>query len=204
MNVIAIVQKPSIIREGTAKVIKENIPNTKVFCFDQGTTQNIKIKGKLPNILITNVDSGKGLDLIDYYISKNVKVVVWVLEYNTNLIKELLKRNIFGYFYNGMISQELIIGIRTIISGNFYIHPTLIFEWGKRFEYNRPSKILTKREWEVLQEIVAGLTNEKIAKKIGTAKKTVDNHIVSLMRKLDVHDRTSAAIHAIKMGWVKL
>jgi DNA-binding NarL/FixJ family response regulator len=59
---------------------------------------------------------------------------------------------------------------------------------------------LTSREAEVLQLLADGLSNRRIARTLGIAEKTVKNHLAAVFTKLDVHDRTQAAVYAIRAG----
>ena len=65
-------------------------------------------------------------------------------------------------------------------------------------------KTLTKREIEVLKAIAAGLLNKEIATNLGISERTVKNHISNIFKKIDVADRTQAAVFAIKNNIVKL
>ena len=61
---------------------------------------------------------------------------------------------------------------------------------------------LTKREMAVLRGIGAGMTNSKIAFALGISPQTVRTHVASILRKLAVHDRTQAAVLAVRHGWL--
>ena len=63
---------------------------------------------------------------------------------------------------------------------------------------------LSPREMEILQYITRGMSNKKIAHRLGISHQTVKNHMTSILRKLGVEDRTQAAIYAIRHGWVRL
>ena len=63
---------------------------------------------------------------------------------------------------------------------------------------------LSPREMEIVQYITRGLSNKMIAHRLGISHQTVKNHMTSILRKLDVEDRTQAAIYAIRHGWVRL
>ncbi|WP_313560738.1 response regulator transcription factor, partial [Ruminiclostridium cellobioparum] len=56
----------------------------------------------------------------------------------------------------------------------------------------------TTREIEVLKLIAEGMINKEIAKNLYISEKTVKNHISNIFKKLDVNDRTQAAIYAFK------
>lgn len=64
--------------------------------------------------------------------------------------------------------------------------------------------ILSPREREILQYVALGYSNKAIAERLGISEQTVKNHMTAVLRKLDLSDRTQAAILAIRRGWVRL
>ena len=62
---------------------------------------------------------------------------------------------------------------------------------------------LSQRELEILTLIARGNMNKEIARILGLSTHTVRNYTVSILRRLDVDDRTSAAVLAISRGWIK-
>src|SRR4051794_10597460 len=65
-----------------------------------------------------------------------------------------------------------------------------------------PPDRLTPREREVLQLIGRGYANKRIALELGLSEKTVKTHVSHLLSKLGVTDRTQAAVHALRAGWL--
>ncbi len=62
---------------------------------------------------------------------------------------------------------------------------------------------LSARETQILQYVTDGMSNKEIAHKLGISQQTVKNHMTSILNKLNVKDRTQAAVTAIKNGWVQ-
>jgi DNA-binding NarL/FixJ family response regulator len=67
-----------------------------------------------------------------------------------------------------------------------------------------PYAPLSPREMEILQYVTRGMSNKEIAVRLGISHQTVKNHMTSILHKLDVEDRTQAAVYALRHGWVRL
>jgi DNA-binding NarL/FixJ family response regulator len=63
---------------------------------------------------------------------------------------------------------------------------------------------LSPREMEILQFVTHGLSNKEIAVRLRISQQTVKNHMTSILKKLNVQDRTQAAVTALRHGWVRL
>lgn len=63
---------------------------------------------------------------------------------------------------------------------------------------------LTPREMEILELVVQGMSNRKIAYHLGISHQTVKNHMTAILRKLGATGRTEAAVCALRRGWVPL
>ena len=61
---------------------------------------------------------------------------------------------------------------------------------------------LSSRETQVLELAAGGLSNKEIAEYLEITGQTVKNHITSILRKLDVNDRTHAVTIALRKGWI--
>lgn len=63
---------------------------------------------------------------------------------------------------------------------------------------------LSPRELEILQFVTNGLSNKEIASRLNISQQTVKNHMTSILKKLNVQDRTQAAVTALRHGWVRI
>lgn len=63
---------------------------------------------------------------------------------------------------------------------------------------------LSQREMEILQFVTYGLSNKEIATRLAISQQTVKNHMTSILKKLNVEDRTQAAVTALRYGWVRI
>jgi two-component system NarL family response regulator len=99
-----------------------------------------------------------------------------------------------------MTSEELIAAIRAVHAGKSHIPPAI----AQRLAERMGTEELTPREFDVLEQIVRGLSNKDIATELEISEATVKTHINNLLSKLGVTDRTQAATAALQRGIVTL
>src|SRR5437879_6101399 len=63
---------------------------------------------------------------------------------------------------------------------------------------------LTTRELEILKLLASGMANKQIAYQLSISEKTVRNHVSNMYEKLNVYDRTQAALYAVRKGLIEL
>lgn len=108
-----------------------------------------------------------------------------------------------GYQLKDIEPDELINCIRKIMSGENQLHPKatshLLANLSNK-ESNKRNLLeqLTKRELDVLKEIARGKSNKEIASTLFITEKTVKTHVSNLLAKLELADRTQAALFAVK------
>ena len=105
-----------------------------------------------------------------------------------------------AYLLKGMTSEELIAAIRAVHAGKSHIPPAI----AQRLAERMGTEELTPREFDVLEQIVRGLSNKDIATELEISEATVKTHINNLLSKLGVTDRTQAATAALQRGIVTL
>jgi len=115
-------------------------------------------------------------------------------------IYRALKAGAKAYLLKGMTTDELITAIRVVHAGRSHIPQAIAEKLAERMGVEE----LTPREMDVLEQIVAGMSNKQIADELGVSEATVKTHINSLLGKLGVTDRTQAATAAIRRGIVTL
>lgn len=73
----------------------------------------------------------------------------------------------------------------------------------KLIDNYKKEDILTRREKEILIEVMKGLTNRNIAEALYISENTVKNHLRNIMEKLQMNNRVQAATYALQEGWLK-
>jgi len=98
-------------------------------------------------------------------------------------------------------NPKLVETLETLIMAQRHKKP-LAQSYPNKFSFNLsgPENHLTPREMEILALVGKGLTNKEIAQQLFIAERTVKSHLTSILRKLDLSDRTKAAIYAINQG----
>lgn len=189
--------------DGTISVIAE--VNNGVECMEQLLSVH-------PDILLLDINMPvmNGIEVLQEIKKKNISVKVLVLTVH-NEVEYLLKAvdiGVDGYIMKDAESAELKNAINCIMQGETYIQPSLVPALNSRLVSRDIDKekinSLTKRELEVLIEVANGLFNKEIATSLNISERTVKNHISNIFKKIDVSDRTQAAVFAIKNNLIKL
>ncbi|WP_339149422.1 MULTISPECIES: response regulator transcription factor [unclassified Sutcliffiella] len=109
-----------------------------------------------------------------------------------------------GYQLKDVEPDQLIESIRAVHRGESQLHPKVTSHVMSHFSRGVGNKTLhedlTKRELEVLAEIAKGKSNKEIASALFITEKTVKTHVSNILAKLEVADRTQAALYAVKHG----
>jgi DNA-binding NarL/FixJ family response regulator len=111
-----------------------------------------------------------------------------------------LQAGVRGYILKDMPREHLLQAIRAVHQGQRFLPPEL----ATRLAEQMNQTALTPRELEVLALIARGMTNKEIANSLGITEGTVKAHVVNLMQKLEVADRTQAVTLAIRRGILRI
>ena len=115
-------------------------------------------------------------------------------------IYKALRAGARGYLLKDMLREELLDAVRAVHAGMRRIPPAVAVRLAERM----PGRELTARERDVLQLIVAGKSNKEIASALGLTEGTVKGYVNTMLDKLEVTDRTQAAVAAVRRGIVRL
>ena len=98
-----------------------------------------------------------------------------------------------GYVLKEAGQDEVVAAIRTVAAGGAVVGPGVA---GRLLDRPPPGSALTPRESEVMALLARGRSNPEIARELGLSLKTVQNHVSSVLAKLQVRDRTQAVLRA--------
>ncbi|MEJ7537254.1 response regulator [Staphylococcus hominis] len=127
-----------------------------------------------------------------------IKVLVLTSYVDDEYVMSAINEGADGYEIKDVEPQKLIATITKVLNNEKIIHPKAKNVIDAMHEKPHFNNKLSKREMEVLKEIVKGKTNKDIAKSLFVSEKTVKTHVSHIFNKLQVSDRTQAAIYAIE------
>ena len=189
--------------DGTISVIAE--ANNGVECMEQLLSIHPDIL--LLDINMPNLDGLQVLNIIKTQ-KMDCKVIVLTIHNEIEYLIKAIDFNCDGYILKDSDFDTLKNAIMTVYEGQTYIEPTLVpllnVRLAERDLMKDKSKELTRREVEVLKMIASGSSNKEIASTLSISERTVKNHVSNIFKKIDVSDRTQAAVFAIKNDIIKL
>jgi NarL family two-component system response regulator LiaR len=119
-----------------------------------------------------------------------------------------IKAGALGYLLKDAAPEELIQAIREAAQGhsslNHAVARRLLSEFSRDRDSKPPSEPLTDRENEVLRQVAMGLSNERIADVLCISEATVRTHVSNILFKLNLSNRTQAALWALREGVASL
>lgn len=189
--------------DGSIKVISE--ANDGEECLEM-------LKTVVPDILLLDINMPKknGLDVLAAIKKQkiNTKVIILTVHNEVDYLIKAIDLGVDGYMLKDLPSSELMKAIDSVFKGEQYIQPDLIPLFNNRLISRDidSAKVdsLTSRETEVLILIAKGMFNKEIADSLDISERTVKNHISNIFKKIEVADRTQAAVFAIKNNLIKL
>lgn len=160
-------------------------------------------------LLDLNMPKIDGLEVLRRIQEKNMHIKSIVLtEHNEpEYILKIKDLGAAGFVVKDSEVPLLIEAIHTVAKGGTYIQKELAESVYYSNFSNDPDadKILslTSREHEIIREIANGLLNREIGEKLHISERTVKNHVSSILKKLDLNDRTQVAMFAVKHKMVE-
>lgn len=200
-----------IIREGLKNILSRNpiINIAGEFTGNGELFSNVdRIK---PNLLFIDISTkdDKTLKAISKIKILNSKMLIVALSDNIeDAVSIVLNENLNGIFLYDFKVEELYRGLAEIITKGSYIQESIrkkMYNYDQSIR-NEKYKInsLTKRELEILVHVANGMFNKEIATSLNISERTVKNHLSNIFKKIEVSDRTQAAVFAIKNSIVNI
>jgi len=205
---VMLVEDHSMISEGLKQLLELEKDIKVIAGFPDGRSAVEQYPKVRPDVVLMDINLPvlNGLEATELIrkTDPQAKIIMLTIHHDREYLLRSLDLGAMGYILKDADSRVLVEAVRSVFNNQTYIQPSMAKELVSEYKRiksgtpDRPESFLTKRELEVLRLLTKGMLNKEIAKTLYISEKTVKNHISSIFRKLDVQDRTQAAVYAIR------
>ncbi len=202
---LLLVDDHPLVAQGLQAVLRHEA-GLELAAFATNGRDAIRLAGEVePDMLLVDLrlagESGLGVIRALRARRPSAKCVILTSSTVAREVREALEIGVDGYVLKEALPEELLAALKRVGGGRKHYDPkvleTLIqSESGAA----RLLRGLTGRELEVLRELAAGRSNKHIGRRLFITESTVKKHIGSILAKLDLEDRTQAALFAFQNG----
>lgn len=209
---ILVVDDHVVVREGLSALL---IPRNGMEVIGEavdGAEAVEKAHSLNPDVILMdlNLPVKSGVEAITEIIEENSDARILVLTSfdEESKLSAAIEAGALGYLSKNSSTEELFHAVRGVAMGALSISPSATQTFLRDFRKpNIPSQsklsYLTERELDVLRALGKGHSNQEIAEELNIEKTTVRSHISRILNKLDLDNRTQAALYAVEMGLVQ-
>ncbi len=171
-----------------------------------GTEGITLAKEHLPDVMLMDLlmESGNGIEATKEILTfhPTCKILILTSYYDEEQVFPALEAGAFSYLLKTLPAQKIAEAVRDAVNGQATIAPKVTDLMMKKL---RPKNRmlhddLTEREIDVLKCLGDGLSNQEIGEKLFIGVKTVKTHVSNILAKLELTDRTQAAVYANRHG----
>ncbi len=211
-----------VFREGLRKVVEAEGRFRVVAEAGSGDAAVIEARRWRPDVMLVDVNMPTldGLQVVRLVRAElpGTKLILLTAFHDEEQMIRAYRMGASAYFPKDVDPDALLSAVDKVLEGSYVVMGSVFSADGLRqWLASRLSSIaplgappedvylpLTWREMEVLQNLADGSSNKEIARRLDISEQTVKNHVSSVLRKLNVADRTQAAMHAVRQGWVRV
>jgi two-component system, NarL family, response regulator LiaR len=205
---IVIADDHAVVREGLEAILSAQPDMTLVGIATNGVevialAENLKPDVILMDLVMPQLD---GLAAIRAIIAArpDARILVLTSFADDERVFPAIKAGAMGYLLKDTPREGLLQAIREVAQGQVSLHPTIarrmLREINQPSDRPAPPETLTERELETLRLIARGLSNQEMATVMGIHENTVAKYVSAVLAKLQVANRTQAALYALRMG----
>ena len=219
---VLIVDDHPLFREGLRHVLESEEDFNVVGEADTGEMALREVRRYRPDVVIldVNMPALDGLQAARRIREEmdGTRVMLLTAFHDDEQMLRALRIGVSAYYSKDVPPGELVAALRHVCQGQFVVQGRAMTadqlgSWLTRRlgsaagEHLLPEDVcvpLTSREMEVLQCVAHGMSNKEISRQLRISEQTVKNHMSAILRKLNVADRTQAAMYAVRHGWVRV
>jgi DNA-binding NarL/FixJ family response regulator len=208
---VLLVDDNELVRQGVASMLAKAEDLTVVGEAKTGREAIETARKELPDVVLMDV---RMPDMDGLEATRRIKeersrtaVIMVTMHDNPAYLREAVRAGAAGYLLKDVSKDDLIDAIRQVATGGAFIESQMLkgmlSEMKPGAAAPSGARNLTKREREILALVAEGLSNREIADKLVLSPETVKSHVAAILEKLNVSDRTQAAIYAVRNGLVE-
>lgn len=215
---ILLVDDQPLFREGLATLLNIHEDVTVIGEANNGQEAVALTAAHQPDVVLMDVRmpvlDGVAATRILQQEQPHIPVIILTTFDDDEYVFEGLRAGAVGYLLKDVSSQKLIEAIKTAVRGETFLQPSVaakvVAELNRMTSQDTPPPAaaqplvepLSDRELEILQILASGASNREIAQQLFIAEGTVKNHVTNILGKLNVRDRTQAALKAKELGLI--
>ena len=199
-----------VIRSGLVSLLADE--DVEIVAEAKNGDQTVELaKQHRPDVVLLDIrmESSDGLESLET-LRREVpesKVVMLSTYDNPTYVARAVALGATDYILKGSDRETLLAAIRAAADGTGPVASGLLHKVATTMKIRKkpedPKSTLTKRELQVLRHIALGLSNKEIGQSLGISVETVKEHVQNILRKIEVSDRTQAAVWAVRQGLVE-
>lgn len=207
---ILVVDDQTLVREGIATILSFQ-PDLEVVGQAEDGIQAVELARQYkPEVVILDMKmpNQDGLSTIPKLKALNpaIRILILTSFAESDRVYEAIKAGALGYLLKDTTRTQLMQSIRDVACGQASIQPSMamkvIQEFDQRAGASECVEALTRRESETLRLIARGFSNQEIAATLVVHERTIAKYVSNILNKLQVSNRTQAALYAIREGLV--
>ena len=213
---ILLVDDQSIVREGLRAMFNLEVDLNVVGEAANGKEALSMVNKLAPDVILLDIrmPDMDGLTALAKLkaTAPRASVVMLTLYDDRDYLLRAIADGAAGYILKDSTREELVRAVRIVADGGAIVAPSMLPEVLKRvgqmgtgaspWQSAQPVETLTERELQVLRLVAQGYSNQEIARQLIVSPTTVKSHVQNILRKLDVSDRTQAAVQAVRRGLI--
>lgn len=202
-----------MVRKGVRKMLEREKDIAVVGEAVDGADAVKKALSEFPDIILMDIRMPEmtGIEATAKILAErpHIGIIMLTVYSEDEYVRQAIRAGAVGYLLKDVEASDLVSAIRRVAAGENLIDHGLASRLLSDLLKGVPdaagkAEALTEREREILDGIASGLANKEIADKLNISERTVKNHITNLFKKINVHDRTQAALFAVREGLKRL